>query len=205
MEKEITESSDWPWVLNQENLERSWALGEEMEPAADDPRSCSHAVGFRLNEEALPDWLVEAINTGEVRVSAPEIPDPHQQIFRTDGYLDWLKLAEDHSDELVILNVWSPTTEALLAAEMMRSHGYDAWITGMMFLLRVEEGTPIYGIEAADVYVPEFEADTALNLGALVTRMINAGRARIPERNRAQLDVVYSDADEAPWAAWSFT
>lgn len=102
MEMESTESSDWPWVLNRENLERSWAVGEVLAPAAEDPRSCSHAVGFRLNEEALPDWLVEAINIGEARVSAPEIPDPHQQIFRTDGYLDWLKLAEEHSDELVI-------------------------------------------------------------------------------------------------------
>lgn len=203
MEKEITEDSDWPWVLTQENLERSWAVGEYIEPAADDPRSCSHAVGFRLNE--LPDWLVEAVSTGEVRVSDPEIPDPHQQIFRTDGYLDWLKLAEDHNDELVILNVWSPTTEALLAADMMRSHGYDAWITAMVFLLRVENGTPIYGIEAADVCVPGFEADTGRSLGALVTRMINAGRARIPHRNRAELDVVYFDADAPPWAVWSCT
>lgn len=202
MNKENLELPDWPWVLTQENLEQSWAVGEDVEPVTDDPRRCPHAVGFRLNKDALPTWLRQAVNAEGVMVSAPEIPDPHQQIFRTDGYVDWLKLADDHSDELEILNVWSPTTEALLATEMMRSHGYNASITGMVFLLRVEAGTPIYGIEAAAVYVPGFKADIGLNLGALVTRTINAGRNRIPPRNRARLDVAYSDANEAPWAVW---
>lgn len=201
MEKE---SPEWPWVLNQENLEQSWAVGEDVEPATDDPRRCAHAVGFRLNKDALPTWLLEAVNAEGVMVSAPEIPDPNQQVFRTDGYLDWLKLADDHRDELEILNVWSPTTEALLAIEMMRSHGYNAWMTGMVFLLRVDAGTPVYGVEVADVYVPGFKADVGLNLGALVTRMIDAGRNRIPHRDRAWLDVDCSDAEEAPGAAWSF-
>lgn len=172
------------------------AAGIDIPPTPSDPRTCSHAWGFALNPDIVPDWLIEA--TWD-KIQAPEVPGV-PQVFRTDGYIDWAQLIADHPDELEIVHEWTPTARCLEIVEELRERGYDASVTGQVYLQRTrDDGALVFGIEAADVITWDPNADEILR--AYEDDIRDAFNV-VPEHQRAHLEFM-ERYGTAP-AAWGF-